>query len=100
MISQDWFKQWLGAVKQQDIVLIDTDKVIWGHRASLGYNELIAIPISQFLCYYSYKEMIKYHWSIHQNIFPLTNTQALSVLNPCRIISLCNRSDGELQQRQ
>ena len=42
MISQHWFRQWLGAVRQQAITLANVD--LCRHVASVGHNELT------FLC--------------------------------------------------
>ena len=46
MISQHWFRSWLGAVRQQAIIWANVNQVLWHHTASLGHNELtVAIPM-------------------------------------------------------
>ena len=46
MISQHWFRQWLGAVRQQAITWANVDLVPCRHMASSGHNELInLLPI-------------------------------------------------------
>ena len=41
MISQHWFRYWLGAVRQQAITWANVDSDPWRHMTSLGHNELI-----------------------------------------------------------
>ena len=41
MISQQWFRQWLGAVRHQAIAWANVDIVPCRHMASPGHNELI-----------------------------------------------------------
>ena len=41
MISQHWFRWWLGAVRQQAIIWANVDPDLCRHMASLGHNELI-----------------------------------------------------------
>ena len=41
MISQHWFRQWLGVVRQQAITWTRVDQDLQCHTASLGPNELI-----------------------------------------------------------
>ena len=40
MISQHWFKYWLGAVRQQAITWANVDSDLCRHMASLGHNVL------------------------------------------------------------
>ena len=40
MISQHWFREWLGAVKQQAITWANVESVTYSPMASLGHNEL------------------------------------------------------------
>ena len=40
MISQHWFREWLGAVRQQAITWASVDSVLCHFMASLGHNEL------------------------------------------------------------
>ena len=40
VISQQWFRQWLGAVKQQAITWANVYPDLWRHMASLGHNAL------------------------------------------------------------
>ena len=40
MISQHWFRQWLGAVRQQAITWANVDQDLCRHMASLSHNEL------------------------------------------------------------
>ena len=40
LISQHWFRQWLGAVRQQAITWTSVDQDLQRHMASLGPNEL------------------------------------------------------------
>ena len=44
MISQHWFRQWLGAVRQQAITWSNIDSDLCRHLASLGPHELITRP--------------------------------------------------------
>ena len=39
-ISQNWFRQWLGAIRQQVITWANVDPDLRHHMASLGHNEL------------------------------------------------------------
>ena len=39
MISQHWFSEWLGAVRQQAIAWADVDPDLYRHMASQGPNE-------------------------------------------------------------
>ena len=41
IISQHWFREWLGAVRQQAITWANVDLDLCRHMASLGHNELI-----------------------------------------------------------
>ena len=41
MIGQHWFRQWLGAVRQQAITWTNVDLDPCRHMASIGYKELI-----------------------------------------------------------
>ena len=40
MVSQHWFRQWLGAIRQQSITLANVDPGQCHHMALLGQNEL------------------------------------------------------------
>ena len=40
IVSQDWFRQWLGADKQQAIIWANVNTALCHHMASLGHNEL------------------------------------------------------------
>ena len=44
MIRQQWFRQWLGAVRQQAIVLAIIDPHLCRRMVSLGHNELFNQP--------------------------------------------------------
>ena len=46
MISQHWFKQWLGATKQQVITYANVDLDLCHHMTSLGRNELLTFIIN------------------------------------------------------
>ena len=48
MISQHWFRLWLGAVRQQAITWANVDPVLWRHMASLGPDELSSDDTVQF----------------------------------------------------
>ena len=39
-LTDDWFRQWLGAVRQQAITWTSVDQDLQRHMASLGPNEL------------------------------------------------------------
>ena len=41
MISQHWFRQWLGAVRQQAITWANVDPDLWSQMASLGLSQLM-----------------------------------------------------------
>ena len=45
MISQHWFRLWLGAVRQQAITWAHVDPDFCHHMASLGQNELTHWPL-------------------------------------------------------
>ena len=71
MISQHWFGQWLGAVRQQAITWANFDPDPWRHVASLGHNELT----SQFNIIFAgdlapiYMTPVQLHmWRYHVNI--------------------------------
>ena len=40
LISQHWFREWLGAVRQQAITWANVEPDLCRHMASLGHNEL------------------------------------------------------------
>ena len=46
MISQHWFRQWLGAIRQQPITWANVDPDLWYHMVSLGHNELKLIYLT------------------------------------------------------
>ena len=41
MIRQHWFRQWLGAVRQQAVTPANADPDLYRHMGSLGQNGLI-----------------------------------------------------------
>ena len=41
MKSQHWFREWLGAVRQQAITRVNVDPDLCRHMVSLGHNDLI-----------------------------------------------------------
>ena len=43
MISQHWFRWWLGAIRHQAITWANVDPVLYHHMASFGHSELINI---------------------------------------------------------
>ena len=49
MISQHWFRYWLGAVRQQAITWANVDPDLCRHMTSLGPNELIIYDMSCYL---------------------------------------------------
>ena len=40
MTSQNWFKEWLGAIRHQAMIWATIDLALWHHRRSLGHIEL------------------------------------------------------------
>ena len=38
--NQDWFRKWLGAIRQQAIACTNADHDLWHHMLSLSHNEL------------------------------------------------------------
>ena len=44
-VTQRWFRQWLGAVKQQAITWTSVDQDLSHHIASQGHNELSPTPL-------------------------------------------------------
>ena len=57
MISQHWFRYWLGAVRQQAITWANVDPDLCRRMASLGHNKHVRLILSVFTC-------LKYHWWI------------------------------------
>ena len=49
MISQHWFRQWLGAVRQQAITWANVDPGFCPYMATLGHNELRTSTLSTLL---------------------------------------------------
>ena len=47
MISQHWFRQWLGAVRQQAIALANVDPDLCRHLVSLGHIELTCLKFDK-----------------------------------------------------
>ena len=43
MLSQLWFRSWLGAARQQAITCANVDPDLYRHIASLGHNELMLV---------------------------------------------------------
>ena len=43
MRSQHWFKQWLGAIRQQAITWTNVDQDLCCYEASLSHNKLMEI---------------------------------------------------------
>ena len=56
--KSDWFRQWLGAIRQQAISWANLDSDLYRHMASIGYNELTKTGI-QFRDGYNYIHMLK-----------------------------------------
>ena len=54
MISQHWFRYWLGAVRQQANTWLNVDTDLCHHMASLGHNELK----------HGRSRMVKRHWAM------------------------------------
>ena len=46
MISQNWFRYWFGAVRQQSIIWVNTDPDLWHHMVSSRHNVLIKTTTS------------------------------------------------------
>ena len=47
MLSQHWFRLWLGALRQQAITWVNVDQVLCRHMASPGHNELTHLPLDK-----------------------------------------------------
>ena len=47
IISQHWFRQGLGAVRQQAVAWANVDPDLCRHMALLGYNELTLASVDQ-----------------------------------------------------
>ena len=56
MISQHWFRQWLGAVRHQAITWANVDQGGWCRMVSLGHNELKAANVTAFRISADYKD--------------------------------------------
>ena len=54
VISQQWFRQWLGAVKQQAITWANVDPDLWRHMASLCHNGLTYILQITYYMWYEF----------------------------------------------
>ena len=60
-ISQHWFRQWLGAVRQQAITWANVDPDLCRHMASLGHN-LSLLSAGAFIAWYCYAQSIISNW--------------------------------------
>ena len=63
MTSQHWFRQWLGAVRQQAFTWTDVDLHPCRHMASLSHNELKCKVVSH--------DRNKLQWNLIQNIMSM-----------------------------
>ena len=50
MISQHWFRKWLGAVRHQVITSDNVDPDLYHHMVSLGHNEFQCSKLSKKSC--------------------------------------------------
>ena len=79
MVSQHWFWQWLGAVRQQAITWANVDPDLCLHMVSLGHNELsyqvwhvLFQIISRYLCFLLTFLIYKMEKMIPQNLSTLS----------------------------
>ena len=54
MIIQQWFRQWLGVVRQQAVILFNAGLDSWHHMTSSGHHEFLGI-------YSSFYHTVDYH---------------------------------------
>ena len=74
MISQHWFMQWLGAIRQQTIAGANVDPDLCRHMVSLGHNELthrglkkmaLILQTPFFKCIFVKKILwLRFHWNL------------------------------------
>ena len=85
MISQHWFRYWLGAVRQQAITWTNVDPDLSRHMASLGHNELKAIELN--FDYYHYSAVTHVIWItrlfVQQLVWANIKKKNIKVLHYC-----------------
>ena len=64
MISQHWFRKWLGAVRQQAITWTTVDQDLQRHMVSLGPNELTHLPLNKMAVISQHFQMHFHEWKI------------------------------------
>ena len=75
MISQHWFRQWLGAIGQQAITWANVDPDLCRHMVSLGQNELNSI--------FTKTHLPVTYFSIAQSFWNFA--QSMGVTLPCAV---------------
>ena len=70
MISQHWFRQWLGAVRQQALTWTNVDSDLCRQMPSLGLNEL-----NSFSC----MKVIVFWFRFYNNLFARSRQQSVSI---------------------
>ena len=94
VISQQWFKKWLGAVRQQHITWAIVDPDLYRHMASVGHNVLNSLPYwikftttiknlnidSWYCCYYQINGcMAQFNYFLNCQCFSLSFSFSLSI---------------------
>ena len=86
MISQHWFRQWLGAVRQQAITWANVDPELCHEMALLGFNELTSIDISIYMTHTMIWSNVQKYRKVHFHLW----SNSLYILWFCRDnISTC-----------
>ena len=67
MRSQQWFRWWLGAIRQQAMTWANVDHVLCHHKASLGHNEFLELTCSNgwwswIQCELQWRPLHLMHW--------------------------------------
>ena len=85
MISQHWFRQWLGVVRKQAITWANVDPDLRRHMASLGHNELKRAPDG----------LGKLLWSLLWRGSDATHAQHMMTLSNGNIFRVTGHLSGE-----
>ena len=74
MVNQHWFRQWLGAVRQQAITWANVDPDLCCHMASLGHHELTLVQQMAW-CHQATSHHLSPCWLIFMSPYGITRPQ-------------------------
>ena len=86
MISQHWFRKWLGAIRQQAITWANVDPDLCRHVVSLGHNELM--PFNGWLLHHTKLNPIveKYTWLMVEDVITVIHPQCQTCVHKFHLV--------------